>query len=74
MISKLIAHILKTDLDKVTRGVQTLETLRGKPGKRAFAAYIAEDTELSVRDLAQVHSYYDQVIETLKKLKEDQVG
>ena len=65
---------LETDLDKVTRGVQTLETLRGKPGKVAFAAYIAEDTELSVRDLAQVHSYYDQVIETLKKLKEDHVG
>jgi len=65
---------LEVELDKVNRGVQTLETLRGKPGKVAFAAYIMEDTELSLRDLAQVHSYYDQVIETIKKLKDDQLA
>jgi len=65
---------LETELDKVSRGVETLATLRGKPGKRAFAAYITEDTELSVRDLAQVRSYYDQVIETLKKLKDETIG
>lgn len=62
---------LEVELDKVSRGVETLTALRGKPGKRAFAAYIIEDTELSVRDLAQVRSYYDQVIETLKKLKDE---
>ena len=62
---------LETELDKVNRGVETLATLRGKQGRKAFAAYITEDTELSVKDLAQVRSYYDQVIETLKKLKDE---
>jgi hypothetical protein len=62
---------LETELDKVSRGVETLSTLRGKPGRKAFAAYITEDTEISVRDLAQVRSYYDQVVMTLKKLKDE---
>ena len=62
---------LETELDKVCRGVETLSTLKGKSGKKAFAAYITEDTELSVKDLAQVRSYYDQVIQTLNKLKDE---
>ena len=61
---------LETDLDKVRRGVESLATIKGKAGWRAFAAYIAEDTELSIQNLTQVHSYYDQVIETIKTLKE----
>jgi hypothetical protein len=65
---------LETELDKVSRGVETLASLRGKSGKRAFAAYITEDTEISIRDLVQVRSYYDQVIETLKKLKDETLG
>jgi predicted RND superfamily exporter protein len=65
---------LETELDKVKRGVAMLETLRGKPGKRAFAAYISEDTELSVRNLVQVRSYYDQVIETIRQLKDEPTG
>ena len=62
---------LETELDKVSRGVETLATLRGKQGRKAFAAYISEDTEISLQDLVQVRSYYDQVIETLKKLKDE---
>ncbi len=65
---------LETELDKVKRGLATLETLKGKPGKRAFAAYVMEDTELSVKNLAQVRSYYDQVIETIKQLKDEPLG
>lgn len=65
---------LETELDKVKRGIATLETLRGKPGKRAFAAYITEDTEISVRNLAQVRIYYDQVIETLRQLRDERTG
>lgn len=65
---------LETELDKVSRGVETLATLRGKQGRKAFAAYISEDTELSLQDLAQVRCYYDQVIETLKKLKDETLG
>lgn len=65
---------LETELDKVKRGLATLENLKGKSGKRAFAAYVVEDTELSVKNLAQVRSYYDQVIETIRQLKDEPLG
>lgn len=65
---------LETELDKVKRGLATLETLKGKPGKKAFADYVTEDTELSVKNLAQVRSYYDQVIETIRQLKDEPLG
>ena len=64
------AH-LETDLEKMRRGVEMLEALRGKPGRRAFAAYVAEDTELSLQDLTQARSYYDQVIESVRQLKDE---
>ena len=63
---------LETELDKIKRGVETLKTLRGKSGVRAFTAYVQEDTELSIKSLTNIHSYYDQVIETVKTLKNDQ--
>lgn len=62
---------LETELDKVKRGVAVLETLRGKQGRRAFAAYVREDTELSIKNLGHVRSYYDQVIETIKQLNDE---
>lgn len=63
---------LETELDKVKRGVETLKSLRGKTGVRAFTAYVKEDTELSIKSLSNIHSYYDQVIDTVKTLKNDQ--
>jgi hypothetical protein len=63
------AH-LETELDKMRRGVEMLEALRGKQGRRAFEAYVYEDTELSLQDLAQARNYYDQVIDTVKHLKD----
>ena len=65
---------LETELDKVKRGVATLETLKGKQGRQAFAAYVKEDTELSIKNLSQVRSYYDQVIETIKQLNDEPLG
>jgi len=65
---------LETELDKVKRGVAVLETLRGKQGRRAFAAYVKEDTEISIKNLSQVRSYYDQVIETIKQLNDEPLG
>ena len=64
------AH-LETELDKMRRGVEMLEALRGKQGRRAFEAYVVEDTELSLQDLAQARNYYDQVIETVRRLKDE---
>lgn len=63
------AH-LETDIDKMRRGIEMLKALRGKPGRRAFTAYVTEDTELSLQDLAQARTYYDEVIETVKGLKD----
>ena len=65
---------LEAELNKVTRGIQTLTTLRGRSGKQALAAYVIEDTELSMQNLARVRVYYDQVIETLQKIKTDPLG
>ncbi len=62
---------LESELDKVRRGVETLSKLRGKSSQQAFAAYIAEDTELSIKSLTHIHSYYDQVIETVRTLNND---
>jgi hypothetical protein len=59
---------LETELDKVIRGMKTLKSLRGKHGRKAFAEYVTEDTELSVQNLRQVRSYYDQVIATIKDI------
>lgn len=64
---------LETELDKINRGLKALDLLRGKPGRCAFAAYITEDTELSVNNLMRARTYYDQVIETLKTLKDESV-
>lgn len=64
------AH-LDTELDKMRRGIEMLQALRGKPGRRAFTAYVTEDTELALQDLAQARVYYDQVIETVKGLKDE---
>lgn len=64
---------LETELDKISRGLKALALLRGKPGRNAFAAYITEDTELSVSNLVRARTYYDQVIETLKTLKDESV-
>jgi hypothetical protein len=62
------AH-LETELDKMRRGIEMLEAVRSKQGRRAFAAYMYEDTELSLQDLAQARNYYDQVILTVRGLK-----
>ncbi len=64
---------LETELDKISRGLKSLELLRGKPGRIAFTAYITEDTELSVSNLMRARVYYDQVVETLKTLKDESV-
>jgi prefoldin subunit 5 len=64
------AH-LETEIDKMRRGVEMLEALRGKQGRRAFEAYVVEDTEISLQDLAQARNYYDQVIETVRRLKDE---
>jgi ribosomal protein S17E len=62
---------LESELDKVRRGVETLSKLRSKSSKQAFAAYITEDTELSIKSLTHIHSYYDQVIETVRTLNSE---
>lgn len=64
---------LEIELDKVDRGIKMLNNLPDQVGRKAFAAYVTEDTELSVKNLAQVRSYYDQVILTLKKLSDNTI-
>lgn len=64
------AH-LETELDKMRRGVEMIEGIRGKQGRRAFEAYVYEDTELSLHDLDQARLYYDQVIDTVRSLKDE---
>lgn len=61
---------LESELDKVKRGIETLSTLTGKNNKQAFAAYITEDTELSIKNLSHMHTYYDQVIDTVRTLND----
>lgn len=63
---------LEAELDKVKRGVETLKKLEGKSGSKEFADYITEDTEISLKNLTQVRSYYDQVIKTVKTLNDSQ--
>lgn len=65
---------LEVELDKVKRGVATLEAMRGKPGRKALAEYILEDTTLSVKNLGQVRGYYDQVVETIRQLNDEPLG
>lgn len=62
---------LESELDKVRRGVETLAKIRGKNSQKAFAEYITEDTELSIKSLSHIHSYYDQVIETVRTISDD---
>lgn len=64
---------LETEIDKINRGLKALALLKGKPGRCAFTAYITEDTELSVSNLMRARTYYDQVVETLKTLKDESV-
>lgn len=65
---------LESELDKVRRGLSSLAAMKGKPGKLALESYITEDTELSVRNIEQIRSYYDQVIETIRQLKDEPLG
>ena len=64
---------LESEIDKINRGLKTLAALKGKTGRSAFAAYVAEDVELSINNLTRARLYYDQVIETLKTLKDESV-
>jgi hypothetical protein len=65
---------LEVEFEKINRGISSLILLREKSGRNALTAYLTEDTELSVSSLMKARFYYDQVIDTLKTLKDESVG
>ncbi|MCA9355678.1 hypothetical protein KC865_04020 [Candidatus Kaiserbacteria bacterium] len=65
---------LEIELDKIRRGVEALSSLPNEAGFVSFQAYIIEDTELAIKNLLNVRSYYDQVVESIKAMKDESVG
>lgn len=71
---ELFRSNLEKEVDKVHRGLAALQGDLGVAGYRALGAYITEDTNLSIENVQQVGSYYDQVLETMRHINDEPLG
>lgn len=71
---ELFRSNLEKEVDKVHRGLAALTNGLDVAGYRALGSYIAEDTNLSIENVQQVGSYYDQVLETVRHINDEPLG
>lgn len=68
---ELFRSNLEKEVTKVRAGLADLETLPQGAGATALTNYIAADTDLSIDNLSQVSTYYDQVLETVRSINDE---
>lgn len=60
---------LDEEINKVTKGILIMETLKDEAGREALSCYIEADTEISIVNLLRTRDNYASVVRSLHAIK-----